>query len=163
MKIYFDIETSGLSVGEKDRKSARILRISAIKTDGNNNITDCFDTFVACGEYLSKCVREITGISNTLLKGAPRTRTALKSFKEFAGDNTLISYHIAFDMSFLKFYGEKYGIEFDNPQIDLLPLAKERLAGKVSNFRIKTVSGFFGISIDKPDVEIIYEIGKVLL
>ena len=162
MKIYFDIETSGLFVGEKDRKSARILRISAIKTDGNNNITDCFDTFVACGEYLPKCVREITGISNTLLKGAPRTRTALKSFKEFAGDNTLISYNIAFDMSFLKFYGAKYGIEFDNPQIDLLPLANKILAGKLKSFSIANVVKELGISTDKSDVDIIYEIGSKL-
>ncbi|MBP5466044.1 MAG: 3'-5' exonuclease [Clostridia bacterium] len=162
MNIYFNIETSGLSVGEEGKKDARILSITAIKTDGDILI-DKFATFVACGEYLPKYVREITGISNKLLKGAPRTRTALKSFKEFAGDNTLISYNIAFDMSFLKFYGAKYGIKFDNPQIDLLPLAKEQLKGKVPNFSIKTVSEFFGISLNQSDVDIIYEIGKVLL
>ncbi len=161
MKIYFNIETSGLSVGKEGVKDARILSITAIKADGDK-IVDKFATFVACGEYLPKCVREITGISNTLLKGAPRTRTALKSFKEFAGDNTLISYNIAFDMSFLKFYGAKYGIEFDNPQIDLLPLAKEQLAGKVSNFSIKKVADFFGISLNKSDIDIIYEIGAKL-
>lgn len=162
MNIYFNIETSGLSVGEEGKKDARILSITAIKTDGDILI-DKFATFVACGAYLPKYVREITGISNKLLKGAPRTRTALKSFKEFAEDNTLISYNIAFDMSFLKFYGAKYGIKFDNPQIDLLPLAKEQLAGKVSNFSIKTVSEFFGISLNQSDIDIIYEIGKVLL
>lgn len=162
MNIYFNIETSGLSVGEEGKKDARILSITAIKTDGDILI-DKFATFVACGEYLPKYVREITGISNTLLKGAPRTKTALKHFKEFAGNNTLISYHIAFDMSFLKFYGAKYGIKFDNPQIDLLPLAKKQLNGKVPDFSIKTVSDFFGISLNQSDVDIIYEIGKVLL
>ena len=159
MKIYFNIEASGLYVGEQGHKNARILSINAIKTDGDM-IIDKFATFVACGEYLPKCVREITGISNDLLKGAPRTNKVLKLFKEFVGDCTLISYNIAFDMSFLNFYGNKYGIKFDNPQIDLLPLAKEILAGRLKNFSIVNVAKEFGISTDTNDIELIYEIGK---
>ena len=54
MKIYFDIETSGLYIGEQSEKNARILSITAIKTDGDT-IIDKFATFVACGEYLPKC------------------------------------------------------------------------------------------------------------
>lgn len=161
MKIYFNIETSGLCVEEPDHKNDRILSITAIKADGDM-IIDKFATFVACGEYLTKCVRKITGISNELLKGAPRTKTALKLFKEFIGDYTLVSYHIWFDMKFIKYYGEKYNIKFDNPQIDLLPLAKEKLAGKLKSFSIANVAKELGVSTDKSDVDIIYEIGRKL-
>ena len=161
MKIYFDIETSGLYVGEQSEKNARILSITAIKADGDR-IIDKFATFVAGGDYLPKCVREITGISNELLKVAPKTKKVLKLFKEFVGDCTLVSYNIAFDMSFLNFYGNKYGIKFDNPQIDLLPLAKEILAGKVKSFSIVNVAKELGVSTDKSDVDIIYEIGLKL-
>ena len=161
MKVYFDIETSGLYMGEQVHKNARILSINAIKTDGDM-IIDKFATFVACGEYLPKCVRELTGITNELLKGAPRTKKVLKLFKEFVGDCTLVSYNISFDMSFLNFYGNKYGIKFDNPQIDLLPLAKEILAGKVKSFSIVNVAKELGVSTDKSDVDIIYEIGRKL-
>ena len=66
-------------------------------------------------------------------------------------------------MSFLKFYGAKYGIEFDNPQIDLLPLAKKILAGKLKSFSIANVAKELGISTDKSDVDIIYEIGNKLV
>lgn len=161
MKVYFNIETSGLCVGEQGHKNARILSINAIKTDGDM-IIDKFATFVACGEYLPKCVREITGISNDLLKGAPTTKKVLTLFKEFVGDNTLVSYNIAFDMSFLNYYGNKYGIKFDNPQIDLLPLAKKILAGKVKSFSIANVAKELGVSTDKSDMDIIYEIGRKL-
>ena len=159
MKVYFDLETSGLYVGEQSEKNARILSINAIKADGEM-IIDKFATFVACGEYLPKCVREITGINNELLKGAPKTKKVLKIFKEFIGDCSLVSYNIAFDMSFLNYYGNKYGIKFDNPQIDLLPLAKEILAGRLKSFSIVNVAKEFGISTDINDIELIYEIGK---
>ena len=161
MKIYFDVETSGLFVGEHCEKDARILSITAIKADGDI-IIDKFATFVACGEYLPKCVREITGIRSELLKGAPRTKTALKLFKEFIGDGTLVSYNVAFDMSFLNYYGNKYGIKFDNPQIDLLPLAKEKFAGKLKSFSIVNVAKELGVSTDKSAVDIIYGIGLKL-
>ena len=158
MKIYFDIETSGFYVGKPEHKNARILKISAIKTDGDN-IIDRFNTSVACGEYLPKRISAITGINNKTVKGAPKTKTALKNFKEFIGGGALVSYNIAFDMSFLNYYGNKYGIKFDNPQIYLLPLIKKKLTGKVKSFSITDVAKKLNVSTDQGDVDIIYKIG----
>lgn len=39
-------------------------------------------------------------------------------------------YNIDFDMTFLKKYGDKNGIQFQNKTIDVLTLAREKLYGK---------------------------------
>ena len=166
MKTYIDIETSGIFLGEQGKQDARILRISALKADGNGNITDRFFTYVACGEYLPKFVQYLTGVTKENLKGAPTTRTALKKLKAFIGEDTMVFYHADFDMKFIKHYAAKYGIKFDNPIDDLYPKIKEKFGDEVKQYSITfelcAIAEFFGISYDHDDVEIVYEIDKKL-
>ena len=109
--VIIDVETSGLWCGEyEDEKIARILRVDATKIE-NGVIGESFSSLVACGEYINKFVRDITGISNKTLKGAPRIKAVLKQLKEFTDGYEVYARNSAFVNKFLSYYGNKNGIE----------------------------------------------------
>ena len=120
-----DVETSGLNCGENDNEPARILRVDATKIE-NGNIGESFSSLVACGEYINKFVRNITGISNKTLKGAPRIKTVLKQLKDFTNGYEVYARNSEFVNKFLSYYGNKNGIQID--------LAKEKDYNEISKF-----------------------------
>lgn len=138
--ISIDIETTGLE------QSAEIIEIGAIKVE-NKKITDRFQTFVASTMSVPETITTITNITDNDLIGAPDIKTALLKLKTFIGDMPLIGYNIGFDMTFLKQYGDKNGISFQNKTIDVLALAREKLYGKgvVENYKLSTVAMYFGV------------------
>ena len=124
--VIIDVETSGLWCGEyEDEKIARILRVDATKVK-NGVIGESFSSLVACGEYINKFVRDITGISNKTLKGAPRLKTVLKKLKEFTSGYEVYARNSEFINKFISYYAQKYGVSVD--------LAKESDYDKISKF-----------------------------
>ena len=124
--VIVDVETSGLWCGEyEDEKIARILRVDATKIE-KGKIGESFSSLVACGEYINKFVRDITGISNKTLKGAPRLKTVLKQLKEFTCGYEVYARNSEFINKFLTYYGNKNGIQVD--------LAKESDYNEISKF-----------------------------
>ena len=107
-----DIETSGLYCGEEDKVLSRILRIDAIKIE-NGEIGENFSSLVACGKYINKHVRELTGISNKILKGAPKINTVLKQLKKFTKGYVVYARNSEFVNKFLSYYGKKCGVQID--------------------------------------------------
>ena len=124
--VIVDVETSGLYCGEyEDEKIARILRVDATKIE-NGKIGESFSSLVACGEYIKKFVRDITGISNNTLKGAPRIKAVLKQLKGFTCGYEVYARNGEFINKLLSYYGEKNGIHID--------LAKEKDYNGISKF-----------------------------
>ena len=124
--VIIDIETSGLWCGEyEDEKIARILRVDATKIE-NGKIGESFSSLVACGEYINKFVRDITGISNKTLKGAPRIKTVLNKFKDFIEGYEIYAMYSEFVNKFLSYYTNKNGVSID--------LAKEDIYNEISKF-----------------------------
>ena len=123
--VIIDIETSGLYCGEDGKDTARILRVGATKIE-NGKVGESFSSLVACGEYINKFVRDITGISNKTLKGAPRTKAVLKKLKEFTCGYEVYARHSEFVNKFLSYYGNQNGIQID--------LAKEKDYNEISKF-----------------------------
>jgi DNA polymerase III alpha subunit (gram-positive type) len=123
--VIFDVETSGLYCGEDGKEPARILRVDATKIE-NGKLGETFSSLVACGEYINKFVRDITGISNKTLKGAPRLKTVLKQLKDFTNGYEVYTRNSEFINKFLSYYGNKNGIQID--------LAKEKDYNEISKF-----------------------------
>lgn len=124
--VIVDVETSGLWCGEyEDEKIARILRVDATKIE-NGKLGETFSSLVACGEYIPKRVRDLTGISNKTLKGAPRIKTVLKKLKEFTCGYEVYTRNSEFINKFLFYYGNKNGIQID--------FAKEKDYNEISKF-----------------------------
>ena len=123
--VIIDIETSGLYCGEDGKDTARILRVDATKIE-NGNIGESFISLVACGEHIKKFVRDLTGISNKILKGAPRVKVVLKQLKEFTNGYEVYARNSEFINKFLSYYGNKNSIQID--------LAKEKDYNEISKF-----------------------------
>ncbi len=124
--VIVDVETNGLYCDEyEDVKIARILRVDATKIE-NGKIGESFSSFVACGKYINKYVRALTGISNKTLKGAPRIKGVLKRLQEFTNGYEVYARNSEFVNKFLSYYGNKNKI--------IVPLAKTNNYDEISRF-----------------------------
>ncbi len=142
-----DLETTGLNDGHNGKKADSIIEIGAVKIE-RGRITEKYSTFVACAEPIPKEITELTGISSKELQGAPTVKEAIKRFCDFSRDCTIVGHNILFDYGFIRYYGKQYGLEFNNDIIDTYLLSRERLQGKVENYKLNTVAKHFGISLN---------------
>ena len=119
--VCFDIETTGL-----DRRREAIIEIGAVVLK-NGEVGERFNTFVAPGKALTPEIINLTGITDSMLEGAPSQEEALRAFLDFAGDRPLAAHNADFDMGFIAAGCRKYGIPFRNASIDSLILAQNLL------------------------------------
>ncbi len=142
-----DLETTGLNDGRNGQKADNIIEIGAVKIDCGK-ITEKYSTFVACADSIPKEITELTGIKTKDLVGAPSVENAIKRFYEFSRDCTIVGHNILFDYGFIWYYGKQYGYDFNNDIIDTYLLSREKLHGKVENYKLSTVAEHFGINFD---------------
>ena len=139
--VAFDIETTGLKPEHCD-----IIEIGAVRIE-NGEIVERFDTFVNDGEVIPKNITDLTGISTAMIQGAPSTREALTAFKKFCGTAILVAHNARFDMGFIRFHGEKFGIDFPNAYADTLMLSRYLFRDDVHNHKLDTVCDFLHIDM----------------
>lgn len=142
--VVFDIETTGLRNNVVTGEFDYIIEVGAIKIE-REKITEKFASFVSCPEKLAECIINLTGITNEDLKDAPAVDKVLKDFCEFCKGCILVAHNLPFDYRFISYYGEKYGIYFNNQKLDTVVLAKEILHGKVENYKLSTLANYFNI------------------
>lgn len=122
--ISFDLETTGIGNPE-NFPYLKIIEIGAVKVE-NGEVVDRFQTFVNPNISIPKKVVELTGITDEMVKEAPCFATALKNFKNFVKDYTLVAHNAQFDSSFIYYFGDLIGINFrENPLVDSLRIAKK--------------------------------------
>lgn len=142
-----DLETTGLNDGHNGKKADNIIEIGAVKIE-RGRITEKYSTFVACAEPIPKEITELTGISSKELQGAPTVKEAIKRFCDFSRDCTIVGHNILFDYGFIRYYSKQYRLEFNNDIIDTYLLSREKLHGKVANYKLSTVAEYFGINFN---------------
>ena len=121
--VCFDIETTGLKVTQE-----AITEIGAVRLR-NGEIVETFQTFVDPERRLTPEIIGLTGITDEMLRGAPKLKDALTAFLAFAGDAPLAAHNAEFDISFIRSGCRKCGIPFEPTYIDTLILAQNLLPG----------------------------------
>ena len=121
--VCFDIETTGLKVTQEG-----ITEIGAVRLR-NGEIVETFQTFVDPERRLTPEIIGLTGITDDMLRGAPKLKDALTAFLAFAGDAPLAAHNAEFDISFIRAGCRKCGIPFEPTYIDTLILAQNLLPG----------------------------------
>ena len=115
--VVLDTETTGFSPATDE-----LLSIAAIKLDRGNSFSQAmFHSYVAlrAGTTIPASVQELTGITPTLLDGAPDIDEVLLPFLRYIEDRVIVAHHAGFDIRFLNVaLRKKYGIEIDSVVLD---------------------------------------------
>ena len=121
--VCFDIETTGLKVTQE-----AITEIGAVRLK-NGEIVETFQTFVDPERRLTPEIIGLTGITDDMLRGAPKLKDALTAFLAFAGNAPLAAHNAEFDINFIRAGCRKCSIPFEPTYIDTLILAQNLLPG----------------------------------
>ena len=94
--VVVDLETTGGSA-----HSCEITEIGAVKVRGGEVLGE-FQTLVRPSSPIPAFIAVLTGITDSMVAGAPRLEEALPSFLEFARGSVLVAHNAPFDLGFLK-------------------------------------------------------------
>jgi DNA polymerase-3 subunit epsilon len=96
--VVFDLETTGFFPDQGDE----IISIGAIKVVGNSIREDVFYSLIHCEKALPEHIKQLTGINDQLLMGAPPLSEVLVKFFKFVQDDALVAHHANHERSFLQ-------------------------------------------------------------
>ncbi len=131
--VAFDLETTGLS-----SRNDKIIEIGAVLMKNGQEL-DRFQTFVDPGQRLQKETVELTGITDAMLRGAPKLEDIFPKFLEFVGDRVLVAHNADFDTGFIRAACEKLGYSYNFTSADTLVLS-QNLMPHLSRFKLDVVA-----------------------
>lgn len=130
--IVIDFETTGLSPGQD-----RAIEVAAVLIE-KGKVRDRFQTLMNPGKRVSSFIEGYTGISNEMLKDAPKNEKAIRELLSFVGKTPLVAHNASFDKRFLAYEAEKAGKPFD-VQMACSLLVSRRIYEEAPNFKLKTL------------------------
>ena len=131
--VAFDLETTGLS-----SKNDRIIEIGAVRMRNGKEV-DRFQTFVNPERVLERKIVELTGITDDMLRGAPKIEQVLPQFLEFVGDSILVAHNADFDTGFVRASCSRLGYAYNFTSADTLILA-QNLMPHLNKFKLDVVA-----------------------
>ncbi len=136
--IALDLETTGLYA-----RHDTIIEIGAVKMRGGEEI-DRFQTFVDPGCPLSREVSNLTGITDGMLKGAPKIDTVMPQLLDFIGDRVIVAHNADFDLTFIQRACDTLGISHAFTYVDTLTIA-QNLMPELPKYKLDIVAKAFGL------------------
>ena len=125
--VVFDIETTGLSV-----QNCKITEIGAVRIR-NGEVLGRFNTFVNPEVPIPEDIVNLTGITDDMVKDAPKVEEALAAFFAFIGNDAvpagspkplLIAHNANFDIGFIRHFAKLSNLPFENPYLDTVALSR---------------------------------------
>ena len=134
--VCFDLETTGLyAINDK------ITEIGAVKIK-DGVIVDNFSTFADPQRPIPPKVQELTGITDSMVAGAPSQSEAVKAFLEFCDGAVLVAHNAPFDTGFIRKACDDMGVEYDYTSIDTVAIARAILP-ELNNVKLDTLAKHF--------------------
>ena len=134
--VCFDLETTGLYA-----TNDRITEIGAVKVQ-NGRIVDSFSTFADPERPIPAKVIQLTGITDSMVKGAPSQKEAVQNFLEFCGDAVLVAHNAPFDTGFIRKVCQENGMEYNYTSVDTVAIARKILPD-IHNVKLDTLAKHF--------------------
>lgn len=140
--VVFDFETTGART-----PPCRVTEIGAYRV-ANCQIVEEFHTLVNPEMPIPFFITMLTGISDSMVKDAPKFNEVADEFLRFIGDSVLVAHNAHFDMRFLnhevgRIY-ENYRVA--NPSLCTVQLSR-KLLPEIQNHKLKTVAEHFNVEL----------------
>ncbi|MEY8040781.1 DEDD exonuclease domain-containing protein [Saccharopolyspora cebuensis] len=138
--VVVDLETTGA-----DRTQDAVTEIGAVKVRGGAVLGE-FATLVDPEHGIPPAVVSITGITEAMVRGAPRFDTVLPAFLEFCQGAVLVAHNAPFDLGFLRAGCEHQGLRWPAPAVvDTVRLARRVLTrDETPNCKLGTLAQVLG-------------------
>ncbi len=135
-----DLETTGSAVDDS------ITEIGAVRVLAGE-VTGEFQTLVNPHVAIPPLISVLTGITNTMVAGAPPLAETLPAFLEFARGCVIVAHNARFDVGFLKRACDQLGYDWGHPDVvDTVALARGVLSrDEVPNVRLATLARHFHV------------------
>jgi DNA polymerase III subunit epsilon len=135
--VVLDLETTGLS---PDRD--RITEVGAVKVRGGEVLGE-LATFVDPERTIPAAIVALTGITDHLVRGAPRITDVLEVLLDFLDGAVLVAHNATFDVGFLRAAVTRCDLgTFEPPVIDTARLARRLLRDEVRDVRLETLARY---------------------
>ncbi|TCJ16035.1 DEDD exonuclease domain-containing protein [Rubrobacter taiwanensis] len=119
--VVFDVETTGSSAD-----GGGITEIGAVRIE-DGRVVDRFSTLVNPERPIEPFVARLTGITDAMVAGAPKTAEVIPRFERFTEGTVLVGHNAAFDCAFVA--AARGGEPLPNPVLDTLRLARALVPG----------------------------------
>lgn len=136
--VVFDLETTGI-----DFMNNGITEIGAVKLV-NGKIHEQFTTLVKPDYKITEDNVAITGITEEMVKDAPKISAVIPDFMKFIDGAVLVAQNADFDMKFVKRFAGAEEYEVKNQVLDTMVLARENLK-QLKHHDLHTLAEHFGI------------------
>ncbi len=130
--VVFDLETTGLEANKDE-----IIEIGACKIV-NGRIDETFSTFVKPSRHIPREITSLTGINDAMVKDAPSINYVLPDFYKFCYGSTMVGHNVQFDIGFIYNVAKKFSYNFNNPLMDTMEMAHQKLPG-LKNYKLGTI------------------------
>lgn len=126
---------------------ARIIELGAYHVRAGT-ILDEFQTLIDPGVPLPAFIAGLTGISDEMLKGAPKFAEVADAWLDFAGDAVLVAHNSTFDLALLNQEIARVfpGCRMRNAELCTVKLAR-RLMSSLDSHKLDALAEHFGLEI----------------
>ena len=136
-----DIETTGGSA-----KREKITEIAIVIFDGEK-IIDSFESLVNPQRSIPPFITNITGITNDMLKDAPKFYEIAKKIVDITEDCIFVAHNSRFDFAFIRQEFQDLGYTYSRKQLDTVKLFRRFFPG-LRSYALGNLIEHFGIKTD---------------
>lgn len=130
-----DLETTG-----GNRTDDQITEIGVVKVRGGQCL-GTFHTLVNPGRAIPPQITVLTGLTDAVVRTAPRIETVLGTLMDFLGDSVFVAHNASFDLGFVRAaLARQTRPEYRPTVIDTAALARRLLRDEVPNCKLSTLA-----------------------
>ncbi|MEF8716575.1 MAG: 3'-5' exonuclease [Candidatus Accumulibacter necessarius] len=132
-RVIIDFETTGLSAMQGDRAT----EVAAVVID-ETGIVGRFQSLMNGGRRIPPFVQDLTGISNAMIRQAPRAEEVMRRLLDFIAGRPLVAHNAAFDHGFLGAELDRIGEACPTELLCSMKVAR-RVYPEAPNHRLETL------------------------
>lgn len=132
-RVIIDFETTGLSAMQGDRAT----EVAAVVID-ETGIVGRFQSLMNGGRRIPPFIQDLTGISNAMIRQAPRAEEVMRQLLDFIAGRPLVAHNAAFDHGFLGAELDRIGEACPTGLLCSMKVAR-RVYPEAPNHRLETL------------------------